>query len=98
MLIRRNLADPSQRAYYRAAGPTSTQLTDLVRVAGSRWKIEAGLEEAKGEVGLDHKATSIADLSLFVPKKNLCPRYERCTFTGQYILNCPICFRERPCF
>jgi len=24
-----------------------------VRVAGSRWKIEEGLEEAKGEVGLD---------------------------------------------
>ena len=24
-----------------------------MRVAGSRWKIEEGLEEAKGEVGLD---------------------------------------------
>lgn len=53
VLIRRNLADPSQRAYYRAAGPASTQLADLVRVAGSRWKIEEGFEEAKGEVGLD---------------------------------------------
>nr|WP_201394098.1 hypothetical protein [Ktedonobacter sp. SOSP1-52] len=53
VLIQRNLADPSQRAYYRAAGPASTQLADLVRVAGSRWKIEEGFEEAKGEVGLD---------------------------------------------
>jgi SRSO17 transposase len=53
ILIRRSLADPSKRAYYRAAGPVSTQLSDLVRVAGSRWKIEEGLEEAKGEVGLD---------------------------------------------
>jgi SRSO17 transposase len=53
LLIRRNLLDPSKRAYYRAAGPASTQLSDLVRVAGSRWKIEEGLEEAKGEVGLD---------------------------------------------
>jgi SRSO17 transposase len=53
LLIRRTLSDPSQRAYYRAAGPASTQLADLVRVAGSRWKIEEGLEEAKGEVGLD---------------------------------------------
>jgi SRSO17 transposase len=53
LLIRRNLADPSKRAYYRAAGPASTALADLVRVAGSRWKIEEGLEEAKGEVGLD---------------------------------------------
>lgn len=53
ILIRRSLADPSKRAYYRAAGPATTQLSDLVRVAGSRWKIEEGLEEAKGEVGLD---------------------------------------------
>jgi SRSO17 transposase len=53
LLIRRSLSNPSQRAYYRAAGPATTQLADLVRVAGSRWKIEEGLEEAKGEVGLD---------------------------------------------
>src|SRR6266705_2187781 len=53
LLIRRSLVDPSKRAYYRAAGPASTQLSDLVRVAGSRWKIEEGLEEGKGEVGLD---------------------------------------------
>lgn len=53
LLIRRNLADPSERAYYRAAGPANTTLVELVRVTGSRWKIEEGLEEAKGEVGLD---------------------------------------------
>src|SRR6266700_1119645 len=53
LLIRRSLVDPSKRAYYRASGPASTQLSDLVRVAGSRWKIEEGLEEGKGEVGLD---------------------------------------------
>lgn len=53
LLIRRSLSDPSKRAYYRAAGPTSTTRRDLVRVAGSRWKIEEGFEEAKGEVGLD---------------------------------------------
>ena len=53
LLIRRNLSDPSKRVYYRAAGPATTTLADLVRVAGSRWKIEEGLEEAKGEVGLD---------------------------------------------
>ncbi len=53
VLIRRSLSDPSKRAYYRAAGPAQTSLADLVRVAGSRWKIEEGFEEAKGEVGLD---------------------------------------------
>lgn len=53
ILIRRSLSDASKRAYYRAAGPAQTRLSELVRVAGSRWKIEEGLEEAKGEVGLD---------------------------------------------
>ena len=53
ILIRRSLSDQSKRAYYRAAGPASTTLAELVQVAGSRWKIEEGFEEAKGEVGLD---------------------------------------------
>lgn len=53
VLIRRSLSDPGKRAYYRASGPMTTTLEDVVRVAGSRWKIEEGLEEAKGEVGLD---------------------------------------------
>jgi SRSO17 transposase len=53
LLIRRSLSDPSKRAYYRVAGPATTTLPELVHIAGSRWKIEEGLEEAKGEVGLD---------------------------------------------
>jgi SRSO17 transposase len=53
ILIRRSLSEPSKRAYYRVWGPPQTSLTELVRVAGRRWTIEAGLEEAKGEVGLD---------------------------------------------
>jgi SRSO17 transposase len=53
VLIRRSLSDPSKRAYYRAAGPAQTTLAELVAVAGSRWKIEEGFEQAKGEVGLD---------------------------------------------
>src|SRR6266849_6214884 len=44
---------PQERAYYRAAGPAQTTLPELVAVAGSRWKIEEGYEQAKGEVGLD---------------------------------------------
>src|SRR5260221_6010664 len=47
----RSLAQPSKRAYYRAWGPASTPLTKLVQVAGSRWPIEEGFEQAKGEVG-----------------------------------------------
>src|SRR2546427_663743 len=53
LLVRRSLSDPSERAYYRAWGPASTPLTVLVRVAGSRWRIEESLEQAKGGVGLD---------------------------------------------
>src|SRR5229473_1960484 len=54
LLIRRSLSNPSKRAYYRVSGPAGTTLAEAVRVAGSRWSIEQGLEEAKGEVGLDH--------------------------------------------
>jgi SRSO17 transposase len=53
LLIRRSLADASKRAYYRVAGPAQTTLPEVVHVAGSRWKIEEGYEQAKGEVGLD---------------------------------------------
>jgi SRSO17 transposase len=53
VLIRRSLSDPSKRAYYRAAGPAQTTLPELVAVAGSRWKVEEGYEQTKGEVGLD---------------------------------------------
>ncbi len=53
VLIRRSLSEPSKRAYYRASGPAQTTLAELVRVAGSRWKVEEGFEQAKGEVGLD---------------------------------------------
>jgi SRSO17 transposase len=53
VLIRRSLSDPSERAYYRAYGPARLTLAELVRVTGSRWRIEEGYEQAKGEVGLD---------------------------------------------
>lgn len=53
LLIRRSLSDPSKRAYYRVRGPAGSTLDEAVHVAGSRWNIEEGLEEAKGEAGLD---------------------------------------------
>src|SRR5437660_1742426 len=53
VLIRRSLSDRSERAYYRVCGPATTTLAEVVRVTGSRWKIEEGYEQAKGEVGLD---------------------------------------------
>jgi SRSO17 transposase len=53
VLIRRSLSDRSERAYYRVSGPATTTLAAVVQVTGSRWKIEEGYEQAKGEVGLD---------------------------------------------
>src|SRR5215467_12011313 len=53
VLLRRSLSDPSQRAYYRVAGPPTLTLAEVVRIAGRRWTIEEAIEEAKGEVGLD---------------------------------------------
>jgi SRSO17 transposase len=35
-------------------GPADTSLVGLVRVAGTRWAIEDGFQQAKNEVGLDH--------------------------------------------
>src|SRR5262249_42615366 len=59
ILSRRTLSQPSKRAYDRVWGPTDVQLTQVVRVAGRRWTMEAGLEEAKGEVGLDYYAVRL---------------------------------------
>jgi SRSO17 transposase len=53
LLARRNRSDPTELAYFRAFGPETTALEDLVRVAGMRWAIEESFEDAKGAVGLD---------------------------------------------
>src|SRR5579884_2375193 len=54
LLVRRSVADPTDLAYYVCFCPAGTPLTELVRVAGTRWAIEESFESAKGEVGLDH--------------------------------------------
>ena len=53
LLARRSLSDPADIAYYRVFAPSGTPLAEIVRAAGSRWAIEEGFEQAKGEVGLD---------------------------------------------
>jgi SRSO17 transposase len=54
LIARRSVSDPSELAYYRVFGPADTPVGEMVRVAGRRWTIEEGFEQAKGEVGLDH--------------------------------------------
>jgi SRSO17 transposase len=53
LLIRRKLAQPEAFTFYLTLSPDTVALSDLVRVAGTRWTIEACFEAAKGEVGLD---------------------------------------------
>jgi SRSO17 transposase len=53
LLARRSVSDPTKLAYYRVYGPVDTPVIEMVRVAGRRWTIEEGFEQAKGEVGLD---------------------------------------------
>jgi SRSO17 transposase len=53
LLVRRSHSD-GELACYACYGPAATPLVGLVRVAGTRWAVEEGFEQAKGEVGLDH--------------------------------------------
>jgi SRSO17 transposase len=54
LVARRSLSFPHEFAYYHVYAPTTSSLTDFVRIAGARWQIEMDFEQAKGEVGLDH--------------------------------------------
>jgi SRSO17 transposase len=53
LLVRRSRRD-GELAFYACYGPVATPLVGLVRVAGTRWAVEEGFEQAKGEVGLGH--------------------------------------------
>ena len=53
LLVRRSRSD-GELAFYACSSPAATPLIGLVRVAGTRWAVEEGFEQAKGEVGLDH--------------------------------------------
>ena len=53
MLARRSISRPDELAYYLAYAPLEATVTDLVRIAGSRWKIEECFQSAKQECGLD---------------------------------------------
>jgi len=54
LLVRRSIEDPEDLISYTVYSPEGTTLEALARAAGSRWRVEIGFEEAKGEVGLAH--------------------------------------------
>ncbi|MCY4519777.1 MAG: IS701 family transposase [Caldilineaceae bacterium] len=53
LLFRRACAQPEKWQAHLVWGPPACDLPTLVRVAGSRWRIESAFELAKQEVGLD---------------------------------------------
>jgi SRSO17 transposase len=54
LLVRRSIEDPQEISAYTVFCAQNTTLEALAKVAGSRWRVEIGFEEAKGEVGLAH--------------------------------------------
>lgn len=57
LVLRRNVADPTEVKCYLTNAPATTPLATLVRMSGVRWAVECSFAESKGEVGLDHYET-----------------------------------------
>jgi SRSO17 transposase len=53
LLLRRDIEEPEEVAFYLAYGPAGTASDELALLAGKRWKVEECFEQAKGEAGLD---------------------------------------------
>jgi SRSO17 transposase len=54
LVVRRSIEDPDELTAYTVFCAEGTTLEELAKVVGSRWRVEIGFEEAKGEVGLSH--------------------------------------------
>jgi SRSO17 transposase len=52
-LARRSQSDPTEMAYYLSNAPEETPKLKLAQVGSTRCRVEQGIEEAKGETGLD---------------------------------------------
>ncbi|MFD8931463.1 IS701 family transposase [Streptomyces mirabilis] len=66
LLIRRNRST-GELAYYRCYSPKTMPLTELVRVAGSRWRVEEFFQAGKGLAALDeHQVRRYASWSRWV--------------------------------
>ena len=53
LIIRRNVADPTDVRYYLSNAPDTTAEAELARMLGMRWPVELTFEQGKQEVGLD---------------------------------------------
>jgi SRSO17 transposase len=56
-IFRRTVGPRPKVKFYLSNAPRTCSLDEFVRVSGLRWPVETGLEEGKGEVGMDHYET-----------------------------------------
>ena len=56
-IFRRSLGAQPESKFYLSNAPADCPPAELTRITGMRWPVETALEEAKGEVGLDHYET-----------------------------------------
>ncbi|MCA1598839.1 MAG: IS701 family transposase [Chloroflexi bacterium] len=54
LVLRRSVDERRELKTYLSNAPATTPETTLVTKSGMRWCVEAGIEESKGECGLDH--------------------------------------------
>jgi SRSO17 transposase len=57
LICRRSVGLQPELKFYLCNTPSRCPAPELIRVSGLRWLIETALEEAKGEVGMDHYET-----------------------------------------
>jgi SRSO17 transposase len=57
LILRRSLDGDQAVKYFLSNAPASCPQATLVRVSGLRWPVETAIEEAKGELGMDHYET-----------------------------------------
>jgi SRSO17 transposase len=57
LVCRRSMGEPSGVKLFLSNAPATCPPEDLVRVSGLRWPVETAIEEAKGELGMDHYET-----------------------------------------
>ena len=54
LICRRSLGAQAEVKFFLSNAPRDTPLQELVRLSALRWPIETTLQEAKGEIGMDH--------------------------------------------
>ncbi|KQV12038.1 MULTISPECIES: hypothetical protein [unclassified Kitasatospora] len=68
-LARRSIRKPDEIAYCLAYAPLETTVQELVRIAGTRWAIEACFQAAKNECGVSAMRFSAVPIPRMSPMR-----------------------------